>query len=87
MKIVVSKKAIEKSMITKVNATIWKAKQCAENGQTSFWRLIPEEAGYTKGDFINKVEELTEHTVYVDHRATFKNSIKFSIAQEGRIYG
>jgi hypothetical protein len=36
---------------------------------------------------IDKVEQLTEHTVYAGHKAISGESIKFSIAEEGKIYG
>ena len=87
MKIVVSKQAIESNFKTKVDATIYMAKQCAEQGQTSFYMNIPSGSGYSKYDLINRVEELTEHTVYTGHRAVSGESIKFSIAEEGRING
>jgi len=87
MKIVVSKQAIESNFKTKVDATIYMAKQCAEQGQTSFYMNIPSGSGYSKYDLINRVEELTERTVYAGHRAVSGESIKFSIAEEGRING
>ena len=87
MKIVVSKKAMDKNFQIKVDATIYMAKQCAEQGQTSFYMNIPRGSGYSKYDLISRVEELTEHTVYAGHRAVSGESIKFSIAEEGRIYG
>jgi UDP-glucose 4-epimerase len=87
MKIIVSKKAIESNFKTKVNATIRMAKQCAEQGQTNFYINIPNGSGYSKYDLINRVEELTESTVYAGHRAVSGESIKFSIAEEGRING
>ena len=87
MKIVVSKQAIESNFKTKVDATIYMAKQCAEQGQTSFYINIPSGSGYSKYDLINRVEELTERTVYAGHRAVSGESIKFSIAEEGRING
>ncbi|MDB4334591.1 hypothetical protein N9988_00010 [bacterium] len=88
MKIVVSKKAMDKNFQTKVDATIYMAKQCAEQGQTSFYMNIPSGSGYSKYDLISRVEELTENTVYTEIRpAVSGNSIKFSIAQEGRING
>jgi hypothetical protein len=87
MKIVVSKQSIEKAMLTKVNAAINVAKDCAKRGITSFNIAVPEGAGYTQYDFINEVEHLTEHTVYAGHRAVSGESIKFSIAEEDRIYG
>ena len=87
MKIVVSKKAMDSNFKTKVDATIYMAKQCAERGLTSFYMNIPKGSGYSKHDLIGRVEELTEHTVYVGHRAISGESIKFSIAEEDRIYG
>ena len=87
MKIVVSKKAMNKNFQAKVDATIYMAKQCAEQGQTSFYMNIPSGSGYSKYDLINRVEELTECTVYAGHRAVSGESIKFSIAEEGRING
>ena len=87
MKIVVSKKAMDKNFKTKVDATIYMAKQCAERGQTSFYMNIPSGSGYSKHDLIDEVEKLTEHTVYAGHRAVSGESIKFSIAEEDRIYG
>lgn len=87
MKIVVSKQAIEKAMLIKVDATIYMAEQCAEQGQTSFYMNVPSGSGYSKHDLIDKVEQLTEHTVYAGHGAVSSDTlIKFSIAQEGRIY-
>jgi len=87
MKIVVSKQSIEKAMQTKVNAAISVAKDCAKRGITSFNIAIPEGAGYTHYDFITEVERLTGKTVFAGTRSVSRNSIKFSIAQEGRIYG
>ena len=87
MKIIVSKKAIDKNFKTKVDATIYMAKQCAEQGQTSFYMNIPSGSGYSKYDLISRVEELTEHTVYAGCKAVSGESIKFSIAEEDRIYG
>ena len=87
MKIIVSKKAIDKNFKTKVDATIYMAKQCAEQGQTSFYMNIPRGSGYSKYDLISRVEELTENTVYAGHRAVSGESIKFSIAEENKVYG
>ena len=87
MKIIVSKQSIYKAMVTKVNATILMAKNCAESGQTSFYVNVPQGAGYTQYDFINEVEHLTEKTVFAGARSVSGDSIKFSIAQEDRIYG
>lgn len=87
MKIVVSKQSIEKAMLTKVNAAISVAKDCAKRGITSFNIAVPEGAGYTQYDFITEVEHLTEKTVFAGTRSVSGDSIKFSIAQEGRIYG
>jgi len=88
MKIVVSKKAIENNFKTKVDATIYMAKQCAEQGQTNFYINIPSGSGYSKYDLINRVEELTERTVHAGRGAAVSgDSIKFSIAEEGRING
>ena len=82
MKIVVSKKAMDNNFKTKVDATIYMAKQCAEQGQTSFYMNVPSGSGYSKHDLIDKVEQLTEHTVYAGHKAVSSDSIKFSIAEE-----
>ena len=82
MKIVVSKKAMDNNFKTKVDATIYMAKQCAERGQTSFYMNVPSGSGYSKYDLIDKVEQLTEHTVYAGHKAVSSDSIKFSIAEE-----
>jgi len=88
MKIIVSKKAIESNLKIKVDATIYMAKQCAEQGQTSFYMNIPSGSGYSKYDLINRVEELTENTVCAGRGAAVSGeSIKFSIAEEGRING
>ena len=87
MKIIVSKQSIEKAMLIKVNAAINVAKDCAKRGITSFNIAIPEGAGYTHYDFITEVERLTGKTVFAGTRSVSRNSIKFSIAQEGRIYG
>lgn len=90
MKIVVSKKAMDKNFKTKVDATIYMAKQCAERGQTSFYMNIPKGSGYSKIDLIDRIEELTEHTVhcgFAGNRAVSGDSIEFSIAEEGRING
>jgi len=87
MKIIVSKKAIDKNFKTKVDATIYMAKQCAEQGQTSFYMNIPSGSGYSKHDLIKEIERLTEHTVYAKPLAVSSDSIKFLIAEEGRIYG
>jgi len=86
MKIVVSKKAMDKNFKTKVDATIYMAKQCAERGQTSFYMNIPGGSGYNKHDLIKEIERLTEHTVYAKP-ITPSDSIKFLIAEEDRIYG
>ena len=87
MKIIVSKQSIEKAMLTKVNAAINVAKDCAKRGITSFNIAIPEGSGYTQYDFITEVEKLTEKTVFAGARSVSGDSIRFSIAQEDRIYG
>ena len=49
---------------------------------------IPSGSGYSKYDLINRVEELTENTVCAGRGAAVSGeSIKFSIAEEGRING
>ena len=78
---------MDKNFKTKVDATIYMAKQCAEQGQTSFYMNIPGGSGYSKHDLIKEIERLTEHTVYAKPLAVSSDSIKFLIAEEGRIYG
>lgn len=82
MKIIVSKKATDKNLQTKVNATIYMAKDCASRGITSFYMNVPRGSGYSKYDLIKRVEELTEETVYAGHRSVSGESIKFSIKEE-----
>ena len=87
MKIIVSKQSIDSNFKAKVDATIRMAKDCAKRGITSFYMNIPRGSGYSKYDLISRVEELTEKTVYEGHRAVSGESIRFSIAEENKVYG
>lgn len=87
MKIIVSKQSIDSNFKAKVDATICMAKDCAKRGITSFYMNIPRGSGYSKYDLISRVEELTEKTVYAGHRAVSGESIRFSIAEENKVYG
>ena len=87
MKIIVSKKAIKNAMHAQINSTVYMAKSCASRGITSFYVTLPDSCGYNKYDFIKEVEKATEKTVFAGARSVSGDSIRFSIAQEDRIYG
>ena len=87
MKIIVSKKSMDKNFKSKVNAVIHMAKDCAERGLTSFTFKVEDNLGFSRYDLITEVEKLTEKTVYTGSKCITPNSIKFQIAQENKVYG